>query len=48
MGRALFDDAMDKQITRESVNMFSLQVKKTVESVNSDKIDKIIGSMDNG
>ena len=42
----LNNDAVEKQITRESINEFSLRVKKTMESFSSDQIDKIIESMD--
>ena len=42
----LNNDAVEKQITRESINEFSLRVKKTMQSFSSDQIDKIIESMD--
>ena len=41
----LDNDAVEKQITRESINEFSLRVKKTMQSF-SDQIDTIIESMD--
>ena len=42
----LNNDAVEKQITRESINEFSLRIKKTMQSFSSDQIDKIIESMD--
>ena len=42
----LNNNAVEKQITRESINEFSLRVKKTMQSFSSDQIDKIIESMD--
>ena len=42
----LNNDAVEKQITRESINEFSLRVKKTMQSFSSDQIDKVIESMD--
>ena len=42
----LNNDAVENQITRESINEFSLWVKETMQSFSSDHIDKIIDSMD--
>ena len=42
----LNNDAVEKLITRESINEFSLRVKETMQSFSSDHIDKIIDSMD--
>jgi hypothetical protein len=41
----LNNDAIEKQITRESIHEFSLRVKETMQSFSSDEIDKIIDSM---
>ena len=42
----LSNDAIEKQITRESLDEFSQRVKKTMQSFSSEEIDKIIDSMD--
>ena len=42
----LNNDAMEKQIMRESIHEFSLHVKETLQGFSSEEIDKIIDSMD--
>ena len=42
----LNNDAIEKQITRDSIDEFSLRVKETLQSFSSEEIYKIIDSMD--
>jgi hypothetical protein len=42
----LNNDAIEKKITRESVDEFSQCVRKTMQSFSTEEIDKIIDSMD--
>ena len=42
----LNNDAIEKQITRESIHEFFLRVKETLQSFSSEEIYKIIDSMD--
>ena len=42
----LNNDAIEKQITRESIDEFSARVTRTMRSFSSNEIDKIIDSMD--
>ena len=42
----LNSDAIEKQITKESIDEFSARVTQTMKSFGSNEIDKIIDSMD--
>ena len=42
----LNNDAIEKQITRESIDEFSARVTRTMKSSSSNEVDKIMDSMD--
>ena len=42
----LNNDAIEKQIARESIDEFSARVTRTMKSFSSNEIDKIIDNMD--